>query len=1538
MPRGRVTRVVRASAAILGGLIALSVLGASVVLQGPRLGRLIEGSLPANRGKLHIGGVTWSLRALLDLVTDEPSPIAVDGLQIVDPEGTVVLDVPHLTARVKLRTLIGGSFSIHELRAPVATWRFAQLRHGEGIGFLAALAPKNAPPPPPADKASGPGSFFEIAGAELGDLTALFDFPGAWGLELRHAHARASLKQSSVDPKHPSFGFDAGPVVAEGGGWLRILDDNVLPFDRVTINRVATTPDWPDDIFLDLPSAQTGRSVLSAKGFFTGIYGETSVPGIKLHASFAEAGDALSAVVAGKQIDDLTFSGAGAAVTADLSDTFARLKVAAAFRGVDVAYAAYRGLGLGFDLGFDAGAGKVDLTRFSLGAPGGGTVALDAHLDTNTLGLNARLGCTDVDTRSYLPSDLRAMAAGRLNARVEARGNLAKKTVRVSPIDVRFARPRAGGLPREAQLSGAAEWRDGKLRTDGLTLAVTGARATMKGTADIEGQRLDVSVGLNAPALPALLREMGLPPLASTVVADARATGSFDDPSIAGHVSVRGVNAGGERMPELLADFGLEHGTARLDHLSGAVLGGRIDGHGTLQLWQGRTTKPLPSPVVDVQIDGRDLDLAMLAGGASKGDADSGGSERALPPLRGRLSLHALAKGPLDALEAEVTVPAGTQIVAYGGEYDVGPVEVALQTERPTRQQAGRKSAGASEQTVVVRRLHIGQRGGNGALDVEGKMGLARRDLDLRVVLDRLPLQTLPGVGTAGLAVTGLGSAHLHAGGRADRPELEGEIDLAAVEVRGTPLGAARLVLRPGRIGPTEAPGVIVQGRLFDRFDVDGQAALTSAGPIVHAALAFQHLALESLTPEVVALGDGKGLASGRIGVDLQPGQPLVVDVLLPELWISIARPPSGPNGDSTLERVRIEAARPLHVAVRGAQVILDEAHFTTEGGDLMARGALDGKAVYGELDGHLNLDLLQPVLRLVGGDSAAAVDRLSGDLEVGLKLKGTLDAPDVRGQLTITNPIRAHLAELDREVVISNGTVAVGSSGVSLDNLAVTVDGSTMRLSGRAGLGPGFVPRDMEAEVDGDVSARLLALLAPDAVSDAHGRAHVRARLGGTLQKPDIRGRLDLGTIDFRLRDLGAEIEIQSGLVEISNEGAILHNVKVTIDDQGVLVIGASGVRAGRVQFTSLSPFRTGPFDLPLHGERLSYRSPDVFEADDVGFDLDLKGNMSDGFTLAGEVRLVSGRYLQDFKVQDLVLSPRVNESSVRPFYEGKPLLEGLGLDLSVRTVGDGFVVQNNIAPEIHVDILLHVGGTLAAPQLAGDVRPTDGRFNIPFMRGDFDLVQNVNHVTFVATKSLAEGDTPDLDLQATNSFTDANGNPHQVLMHISGPLREARIDLSTDTGLDTNQTALLLITGRTTTDTQRVSTQNATVGANVGTAADVAGQATRDTVASLMEPYIDDTFQRLTGLNLRLTVGSDGFEGRVRKRITRHLSFQSDYLQGFRSDSHWVTQGDVWLRDYVTMGMRLEQIRLSSDQGVAETLPWNIGAEIRLDFPIRW
>jgi autotransporter translocation and assembly factor TamB len=182
-------------------------------------------------------------------------------------------------------------------------------------------------------------------------------------------------------------------------------------------------------------------------------------------------------------------------------------------------------------------------------------------------------------------------------------------------------------------------------------------------------------------------------------------------------------------------------------------------------------------------------------------------------------------------------------------------------------------------------------------------------------------------------------------------------------------------------------------------------------------------------------------------------------------------------------------------------------------------------------------------------------------------------------------------------------------------------------------------------------------------------------------------------------------------------------------------------------------------------------------------------------------------------------------------------PLLENLGLNLRVRTLGDGFMVQNNLATEIYLQVDLLVGGTLSSPTLAGDVRPTDGRFHILGLRGDFDITPNVNHITFVPTKSLAAGDTPELNIDATNLLTDASENEHTVQIRITGPINQAAIDLSTTAGLDRNQTLMLLLSGRTTED---IGTGGRTIGINTQSGLDMMGQASRDAVSNLVGPYI--------------------------------------------------------------------------------------------------
>src|SRR3954449_3294763 len=87
-------------AAILAGLTALTLAAAVLVLQGERLVWLANKFIPPMRGKIEVKAVHWRARALVDLLTDRPTPVTVDGLRITDPEGTVVFEAPHLSVKI----------------------------------------------------------------------------------------------------------------------------------------------------------------------------------------------------------------------------------------------------------------------------------------------------------------------------------------------------------------------------------------------------------------------------------------------------------------------------------------------------------------------------------------------------------------------------------------------------------------------------------------------------------------------------------------------------------------------------------------------------------------------------------------------------------------------------------------------------------------------------------------------------------------------------------------------------------------------------------------------------------------------------------------------------------------------------------------------------------------------------------------------------------------------------------------------------------------------------------------------------------------------------------------------------------------------------------------------------------------------------------------------------------------------------------------------------------------------------------------------
>jgi autotransporter translocation and assembly factor TamB len=1498
--------------ASLLGLVSLAVAGAVFFLQGERMGALVGKILPEMRGRMEFRSIRWPARLLIDILAKRPTPFSVDGVKFFDPEGTVVVDVPHLDVKLELHQLINGAgLFMHDLEVgPNSYWRFGRMQKTKkGIGFLAAFDLKHPSPPAPPGGKPEKGFAVRIFNAQLNGLRVVFDFPHVWGFDLHDLHAPAWLQVEDG-----FCGWEAVGVEARGGGYLTVLDQ-VLPFDSVKVKQVATLREYSDDIFLDLTAGRTGRTTLSGKGFFNGIYAAESVSAIHMHTEFNHAADALNAVLKPMNIPGLHIGGADARVTADLMGPYASIAINTDIAGLDASYDQYAvqnlvlRAGMQFDPNSKAAAPNTKLEELSFSPPGGGRFSTKLDLTVPKLSLQLRFEHFTLD--SYLPAGLRKLAAGKLQGHLSATAEFdetmsAFKRGTLGGLDLSFQRTgKRMSVPGSVRLSGQTTASTAEVSTSGLHIEVPGAGVDVRGKVELAKRLLALGLRMDSTNLPRLLASLGVQPFAQEASAAVDLTGTIDQPRASGQIEVKGIGGtnGIPAVPSFETRFHLQDGTLHVDSLAAEVAGGTLAGSGTLKLFEKTVQHMLRSPALEFRLDGKQIALeSLIAGGL----------------VSGKIAFEVTASGPLRQPKIRFRMPAGVTVLVLGQSWQIGGIDLEVDQEG-----------------AVVRLLQASGKAG-GEIQIEGHMRFVPKAMPIewRLRITDLPVAAVLAAAQVDVPTAGHLSIDLRLSGSSKVPRVEGTIGLRGITAMGVALGDATL-----NLGAIES-GISVKGTLFDRFTVDATAQLSPAGLRAKGNLSFTHLVLQDLAlqlrgnreiddlVEQLKDLDAHAVLSGDVGVEVQPGKPLAIQAVLTELAASISQEITEPGGQVTTRRIGLHNDGELRATLTGDHIVLSQARFITDAGRFSVTGALQGESLRAELSGQLDLELLQPLLR-------KRLEKLGGAVSLDVKVSGTMTKPLVDGTLAIARPVNALPAGFDSPIAVPSGVVHLQSDAVELKDLAVSVGGATLRLSGRAGLGANFVPTSLALQVNGEVSASLLESLAPDTVSDVSGRARIDAKVSGTLAEPNLSARIKLGEIQMRLRGISGKVAVESGTVELSSHDVFLRDIELRVNDDGRLLIGA-GANPGRMRIISLRPkLVLGEVDLPLRGERLVYRSAAV-EIDDLSFTLELTGDLQDSLSLDGDVRLVSGRYLQDFNVRNLMLTPRINESESRPVWAGVPLLENLGLGLRVRTLGDGFMVQNNLAQEIYLQVDLLIGGTLSAPTLAGDVRPTDGRFHVLGLRGDFELTPNVNHVTFVPTKSLAAGDTPELNLEATNLLTDAFGNENTVQMHITGPINQAAIDLSTAQGLDRNQTLMLLLSGRTTEDT---GMGGRVIGINAQSGIDMMGQASRDAVASLVGPYIDDTLQTLTGhkLNLRPTVGADGFEVKVLARATRELSLELSYLRGFQTQVRYRAQADAWLRDYLTLRLIGEQLTYSPQQGITDQVS-ALKLELTVDYPIRF
>ncbi len=667
----------RAMKRIATGLLAVFALlvvlaaPAPLLIRGTRFGVVVGWMLPATRGTISVGGGRWTWSAVWELVHGRPAPLALDGLRIVDPEGTEVLRAAHVTVAVEIGR-DPARLVLHDLHVSDGLWRFATMHGERASGLLAALQS----PRPATARARAPtrAAAFAIQGAVLDGIDTTLDFPG-WGLSVARVHARGNLAVGpAAGGARPTrspiiFTFDVSDADLGGGGVLRILDGRArveLPFSAGRIARVATTSDAPDDLRLDADGVTAGASRLAVHGAFTGLYGVSrprKAPGIDLRAHLAHAADAVRAILARRKPPlPVTVGATDADLQLGFAGPFDNLRITAAARGFDLGLRGLDFRGVGFDVAIEPTAARARVSALTFASPDGGRLTFDAELDHRLV--HGALALDHFSTAPYLPVFLRPLAGGVLDGQLRGAVDLAARSGSLDELALTLARPAGTSGPRRLRLLSArtgssraghaagtetvriagARYAGGTLTLPELGGAFAGgeirarARITL---ADAAGHLLPPVLDVDAQVRRISFTELIGPSFASgTLTFRARARGTLDGLALTLDVPAdQTVRVFGElcHLPAStvvqVGDQGIAVADFRLHGIDGTEIGlaGRIGRAGQLGLTLDIRAFPIGMlPAV--------AEAALPFSGQLSGQLRAGGSVRA-PELSGEMTI-----------------------------------------------------------------------------------------------------------------------------------------------------------------------------------------------------------------------------------------------------------------------------------------------------------------------------------------------------------------------------------------------------------------------------------------------------------------------------------------------------------------------------------------------------------------------------------------------------------------------------------------------------------------------------------------------------------------------------------------------------------------------------------------------------------------------------------------------------------------------------------------------------------------------------------
>ena len=291
--------------------------------------------------------------------------------------------------------------------------------------------------------------------------------------------------------------------------------------------------------------------------------------------------------------------------------------------------------------------------------------------------------------------------------------------------------------------------------------------------------------------------------------------------------------------------------------------------------------------------------------------------------------------------------------------------------------------------------------------------------------------------------------------------------------------------------------------------------------------------------------------------------------------------------------------------------------------------------------------------------------------------------------------------------------------------------------------------------------------------LNDATGTSEIHTKLTGTVETPQVDGRVRFENIGFELPEANIRVKDVEGDIQLSETGATIQQLEGILND-GRFEIG------GSINAPSDRRIWEKP---PTLNVSTGLRST-VFEQDgQYRVDLASMSFRLDGELLrprlTGDLRINGGYYQQNWEsVQDWLTGVSVKETELVLDY---PILRDLTLDAVDIDISDNFRVLSSITGPTDIEIASSgkLFGTISQPVFNGNVAVLNGKIGFiaqtfEFLEGsrisnqstvDFDPELNIFLRTPNRIRGVLPRDGSTVDLQVYASFTGTLSNPNFVL-----------------------------------------------------------------------------------------------------------------------------------------------------------------------------